>query len=129
MAHNLDVLAHRQDVKAWSPLLHPEFVNAVSRDGGRLGVGDRTTALRALIPDLLPDAVLARTTKAIFNEAYNARHTIEFAESWSGDGLDEEMVDPAELRRIWLSGRGNALTAALLQTAWLADHARNNGVG
>lgn len=121
-AHNRSLLARRHDVEAWSPLLHSEFVHAMAREGGRLGHGDRTAALRSLIPDLLPDAVLARTSKAVFTSTFNARHTRDFAESWSGEGLDDELVDADELRRIWLSGRGVALTAALLQTAWMADN-------
>lgn len=125
LAHNRRILARRYDVDVSSPLLHPEFVHAVARDGGWLGRGDRTAVLRRLIPDLLPDAMLARTTKAGFREAFNARHTREFAESWTGDGLNEELVDTVEIRRIWRSGRGIAPTAALLQTAWLADHQVN----
>lgn len=129
LAHNRGLLAQGSDVEAWSPLLHPEVVHAISREGRFLGVGDRTSALRSLVPDLLPDAVLARTTKAEFRGAFNARHTIDFAQSWSGTGLDEEMVDIDELRRMWLSGRGTALTAALLQTAWLSEHSPRRTAG
>lgn len=125
LAHNGGVLARRHGVEAWSPLLHPEFVHALSREGGRLGVGDRTAALRALIPDLLPDAVLARRSKAVFSGAFNARHTREFANAWSGEGLNEELVDTTELRRVWRSGHGIAMASALLQAAWLADHRAN----
>jgi asparagine synthase (glutamine-hydrolysing) len=122
LAQNRDFLAGRYGVEAWSPLLDPEFVHAISRDGGSLGRGDRTAVLGALIPDLLPGAVLARTSKVDFRAAFYTRHTLEFAESWSGNGLNDDLVDGPELRRIWRSGHGNALTSALLQTAWLADH-------
>ncbi len=57
---NRRILAGRREVDISSPLLHPDFVHAVARDGGALGRGDRTSALRALVPDLLPDDVLAR---------------------------------------------------------------------
>ena len=56
--------------------------------------------LRALVPDLLPDAVFARTTKAAFNGAYMGPHTRAFAERWTGAGVDAELVDADELRRI-----------------------------
>jgi hypothetical protein len=36
--------------------------------------------------------------------------------------VDPELLDVDELRRAWLSDRPNALTAALLQAAWLASN-------
>lgn len=121
-AQNLRILGERWGVDFSSPLLHPDFVHALARDGGVLGRGDRTAVLRALVPDLLPDDVLARTSKATFTRCYMARHTREFAAAWTGDGVDHELVDADELRRIWLSERPVAPTASLLQAAWLATH-------
>jgi asparagine synthetase B (glutamine-hydrolysing) len=119
---NRRILAGPDDVDVRCPLLEPEVVHAVARDGGALGRGDRTTVLRALVPDLLPDAVLARTTKAEFGGAYMAEHTRSFAETWSGDGVDHALVDAEELRRLWRTENRIAPTAALLQAAWLATH-------
>jgi asparagine synthase (glutamine-hydrolysing) len=121
-ARNRRFLARQRSVDYSSPLLHPEFVDALARDGGSLGRGDRTAVLRRLVSDLLPDEVLARTTKASFNGGYMARHTREFAASWSGAGVDAELVDPDELRRGWLNGTPMGLTAAMLQSAWLASN-------
>jgi hypothetical protein len=73
-----------------------------------------------LVADLLPDAVLARVGKATFGEAYMGPGTRDFAFHWTGDGVDPRLVNPEELRRIWLSEEPNALTAALVQAAWLA---------
>ena len=67
------------------------------------GGGDRTAVLRRLVPDLLPDAVLSRTSKAAFNDAYLAGHTREFARTWDGTGVDESLVDAEALRRAWLA--------------------------
>lgn len=123
MSQNRRALARRHDVDISSPLLHPEFVHALARDGGVLGPIDRTAALRALVPDLLPDAVLTRSTKALFGGVFWADHTRAFVEGWTGEGLDDELVVVDELRRLWQSDRHNALTSALLQSAWLATSA------
>lgn len=127
MARNRRLLGRAHDVEVSSPLIHPRFVASLAADGGRLGRGSRTAALRSLVPDLLPDAVLARATKATFDEAYLGRHTTEFAARWSGDGLDDDLVDADELRRHWQSDDRVGLTAALLQSAWLFDDRRSIG--
>ena len=51
------------------------------------------------------------------------RPTREFAARWSGDGVDHDLVDAEELKRLWVSGTRVAPTAAMLQAAWLADNA------
>lgn len=119
LARNRRVLARSYDVEVASPLLHAEVVEGLARSGGWLGRGDRTAVLRALVPDLLPDEVLARTSKTVFDGAFQGRHTRTFAQGWDGSGVDTALVDPEELRRWWVGDQGNALTAALLQTAWL----------
>jgi asparagine synthase (glutamine-hydrolysing) len=121
---NRDVLAAPYDVRFTSPLLHADVVHALAREGGFLGPGDRTAVLRRLAGDLLPDDVLARLTKAKFTIAYMGAATRRFAERWDGTGVDTSRVDPVELRRIWTGDRPNGLTAALLQSAWLATDGR-----
>ncbi len=123
-AHNRRILAAQRGVELVSPLLDPDVVRALARDGGVLGRGDRTAVLRRLVPDLLPDAVLARTTKARFTRAFMGAQTRAFATSWTGVGIDPELVDAEELRRSWLSEAPPAPTAALLQAAWLAGRRR-----
>jgi asparagine synthase (glutamine-hydrolysing) len=120
LAHNRRILATERDVDFRSPLLDPEVVHAFARDGGLFGRPSRTDAMRALASDLLPDTVLSRTSKANFTRCYHGRPTYEFAARWSGDGVDASLVDPEELRRIWLTERPAAPTSALLQSAWLA---------
>jgi asparagine synthase (glutamine-hydrolysing) len=119
-AQNRDVLCVPYDVRFTSPLLHPDVVHARAREGGFLGSGERTDVLRRLASDLLPDDVLARTSKATFTRCYIADHARRFAERWDGTGVDVELVDPEALRRAWLADTPNATTAALLQAAWLA---------
>jgi asparagine synthase (glutamine-hydrolysing) len=122
LARNRHVLAAEHDVARSSPLLDAGVVDALARHGGRLGPGDRTAALRSIAGDLLPDAVVSRSGKAFFNEAYMGGHLERYARTWNGEGLDRELVDPDELRRSWVSGERNGLTAALAQAAWLGVH-------
>ncbi len=121
-ARNRRILATQSGVRVTSPLLHPPFVDALARRGGMLGRGDRTAVLRALVPELLPDDVVARTSKGEYTRCYMGAPTREFAARWSGDGVDHELVDAEELKRLWMSGSAAAPTTALLQAAWLATN-------
>ncbi len=120
---NRRALAKGGGVTIASPFLHPDVVHALAREGGRIGPATRTQALQRLVGDLLPAAVVERVGKAEFGGAYLARHTREFGERWTGDGVDDSLVDADELRRMWREGERHSLTSSLLQSAWLADHA------
>jgi asparagine synthase (glutamine-hydrolysing) len=119
-AQNRRFFGRQRGIEHTSPLLDPDVVHALARDGGILGRGDRTVVLRRLVPDLLPDVVLARTSKVAFQTAYMGRHTWTFAKNWNGDGLDPALVDVDLLRASWLNEEPNALTFALAQAAWVA---------
>jgi asparagine synthase (glutamine-hydrolysing) len=123
--HNRSILARAAGVELSSPLLDPEFIHAVARAGGFRGPGDRTATLQQLAGDLLPPQVLSRRTKAVFNRAYISNYSLRFAESWSGEGVDLELVDPDGLRRTWLDQPPHWMSAALLQQAWLAANGRS----
>jgi asparagine synthetase B (glutamine-hydrolysing) len=120
---NRRILATPYDVDVSSPLLDPIVVHALAEHGGVLGPGDRTMALRALASDLLPDSIMSRTTKAEFGGAYMGQPTRDFAEHWTGNGVDPALIDVDELRRLWRSDQRIAPTAALLQSAWLGSSA------
>lgn len=109
-----------RDVDYFYPFLDERFASALGRLGGWRGVGTRTEAMRMLVGDLLPDAILRRGTKARFNAVLFGGATRRFVEDWSGDGVDHRLVDVEVLRRIWRSENPHARTAALLQSAWLA---------
>lgn len=119
-ARNRRIFARLRGVEFTSPLLDPDVVHALAHEGGLLGRGDRTAVLRRLVPDLLPDPMLARVGKVLFGTAYMGRPTRAFAERWNGDGLDPDLVDVERLRASWLNEERNALTFALVQAAWLA---------
>jgi asparagine synthetase B (glutamine-hydrolysing) len=120
---NRDLLAATFGARFLHPFLQPTFVDAVARDGGRLGYGGRTDAMRRIFSDLLPDAVLARRTKASFNTVFHGRATRAFARRWDGSGVDPAAVDVEVLRSSWLAERVHPGTTPLLQAAWLASGA------
>ena len=112
------------------PFLEPGFVAATAAEAGRWGWNGRTTTMRHLFDDLLPRAVLERSSKATFNGAVFARHTREFARGWDGTGVDHDLVDPDVLRENWLSDLPHAPSMALLQQAWLAGQTiSSRGIG
>jgi asparagine synthetase B (glutamine-hydrolysing) len=120
MLHNRKVLASGRGVSLVSPLLDPEVVSALAREGGNLGIGGRGWVITRLAGDLLPGATIARESKAHFGGAFWTERSRCFARDWSGAGVDPEFVIPDVLRDLWRSGPPNALTAALLQQAWLS---------
>jgi len=103
------------------PLLDPGFLAALARRGGGWGFTGRTAVMRALFSDVLPNEVLARSTKAAFNRAVTGPGTLEFAESWDGTGVDPDLVDPDVLRTLWRSASPTMPTGMLLHSAWLAS--------
>jgi asparagine synthetase B (glutamine-hydrolysing) len=117
---NRDWLAASFGARFAHPLLRPAFVDAVARQGGRLGYAGRTDAMRRTFADVLPEAVLARQTKATFNTAFHGQATRSFAQSWDGTGVDPDLVDVDVLRSCWLAPRVHPATTPLLQAAWLA---------
>lgn len=105
-----------------NPFEEPRFIAALMRRGGLVGMGGRTDMMRALFADLLPDPVLARTSKAYFNETRWTETERAFARDWEGAGVDPECNDHDLLRREWLSETPFTLSAFHLHAAWLATH-------
>jgi len=122
---NRDWLASSFGARFAHPFLRPAFVNAVARQGGLLGYAGRTDAMRHIFGDVLPEAVLARQTKATFNTAFHGQATRSFARGWDGTGVDPHLVDVESLRSCWLAPRVHPGTTPLLQAAWLASEAQS----
>ncbi len=121
ISHNHAAAAAEYDIRATDPLLDRRFVAALARAGGRGGFLGRTATMHALFSDVLPPAVLGRTSKASFNHAHAGAATREFARTWDGSGVDEELVDVDRLRSVWLSDEPTMATGVLLHGAWLAS--------
>jgi len=101
-----------------NPFLDPEFVEALARAGGPFGWGDRTEVFRRLFADVLPDAVLARPTKAGFNGTRWGPREREFARTWDGAGFDDALIDVEQLRAGWLREDPHPSADFLLHVAW-----------
>lgn len=102
------------------PFWDLRFLAAMAQIGGRTGLGNRTAAMRAVFADVLPDGVLARSTKAGFTTAYWSGHSRVFAREWDGTGVDPDLVDPERLRAVWRSELPTYGSATPLHAAWLA---------
>ena len=82
--------------------------------------------MESLFEGLLPPTLLQRPTKAGFGGVFWNRRSHQFAQEWTGEGLDPALVDIEVLRRIWSwdpagTVRPDFRSAALLQAAWLAS--------
>jgi ABC-type uncharacterized transport system YnjBCD ATPase subunit len=115
----LATLASDHNVLVAYPLAAPEVAGAVARAAPR-GFAARTAGMRAVFDDILPEAVIARATKASFDEAFFHRHSRAFAATWDGAGVPARIVDPAALAREWRSPAPTPQSMTLLQAAWLA---------
>jgi hypothetical protein len=119
---NFDLLARESAVHYVHPLLDATFLEALAAFGGPRGFASRTEAMRALFADLLPPAILARSSKAVFNASAINIHSRSFIASWTGAGVDPELVNPDLLLAEWQSPSVDSRTFMLLQQAWLAAH-------
>ncbi|MGH9105048.1 MAG: asparagine synthase-related protein [Acidimicrobiales bacterium] len=123
-SHNVAIIAADHDVLHLDPLLDRGFVASLARCGGRYGFATRTQAMKFMAQDLLPQALLERRSKPIFNTAYFTATARSFAEGWDGSGVDDQLVDPEKLRAEWLSDLPAAPSFLLLQAAWLAQQSK-----
>jgi asparagine synthase (glutamine-hydrolysing) len=105
-----------------APFLDRTFLSSLAAWGGRLGGGDRTEVMTALFADLLPEAVLSRTSKASFGGVFWGPESRRFAEEWDGTGLDGDLIDPAALRRAWMAPVPVYGSALPLHAAWAFAH-------
>ena len=93
-----------------------------------LRYSDRTTLTREVFSDVLPAGTIDRRTKSHFDEAFWSTHSRTFAESWTGAGVNEELVDMDALRAEWSSEQPNPRTFTLLQAAWVGAASAVEGV-
>ena len=105
-----------------APFTDPRFVSALVHAGGARGWGSRAATMLAVAGDALPERILARRSKAIFDTVFVGEASLRFADEWSGEGLDASVVDAEALRRAWRERDQPFRTATLLQLAWLHDN-------
>ena len=112
------------DVDVVSPLTEPQVVDAFAREMGVAGPVDRTNAMRHLAGDLLPEVVLDRRSKAVFDGVVWGPAFRAFATRWSGDLLAPAvaaLVDADELSRWVTASRPPYHCTMLVQHAWLRE--------
>lgn len=117
--HNASVSAAEYGLTMRHPLAESSVVAALADDGGAWGFRGRTQLFRRLGADLLPDAVLARRSKAAFNASRWGTHERAFARDFSGGGFDPALIDEERLREAWLDERPHPASHLLAQIAWL----------
>ena len=121
---SLRALGGDYDVQVLSPFAEARHLAAWAAEAGAAGPPGRTRALRELVGDLLPIEVIERRTKASFDGAFFGPATRQFIAEWSGEGLDDRLIDPERLQAEWSSNEPSLLTATLVRLAWLAETTR-----
>lgn len=119
-ARSLELLGASRRVAVSHPLLAPEFLSSVARDGAASGYGDRTSTMLALFRDVLPRELLTRRGKGEFGRALWRHEARAFTDGWDRRGVDTELVDPDRLREAWAAENPLFGTITLLHEAWLA---------
>lgn len=116
---SFDLMAAAHDVGVRHLFLDPGFLAACAA-WPRFGPGNRTAAMEALFADALPSAVLSRETKARFGRAFGSGESREFVRRWSGDGIDDAVVDAEMLSKVWREDRDpRRQSMLLLHSVWL----------
>lgn len=121
---SLELLAGDFNVMPVFPFMEATVLDALATSRGRRGFASRTAAMESLFGDLLPDRVISRPTKAIFDGALVGPTTRQFIEHWSGEGdLDHSLVDATALHRAWQADAVDMRSLGLLQQVWFSTHA------
>jgi hypothetical protein len=126
---SLDLLARDAGALISHPLARGELGAAVAAAAGWRGFERRGTAIGALFPGLLPEQLLARTSKAGFDGAFWRAHSRALAASWRGEGAEPSVVDADALRALWAGPTPDAHTYLLLQAAWVERDRRGAKFG
>jgi asparagine synthase (glutamine-hydrolysing) len=117
----LDAYAASCSTVVVHPFEDPSFLSAVARARPRAGWLRREDAMRELFGDLLPDAVITRRSKARFSQPFFGATSRTFVESWSGQGIDPDLVDAERLLDTWRQPVVDARSYSLVQAAWCAS--------
>jgi asparagine synthetase B (glutamine-hydrolysing) len=120
LSQTLSLLGADAGAQVVQPFLDAEVLAAAASHFGARGPTDRTSGMRGVFGDVLPESVLARGTKATFDDAFFAGHSRAFVAQWTGGGVDAALVDLLRLARVWNAVRPDPRSFSLMQAAWLA---------
>lgn len=104
LVDSFERLAAAHDVLFVSPFLQLDSLASFATEAGAAGFRSRQAALQQIVGDLLPAELLARTSKAVFDEAFSGRATESAINRWDGHGFPLELVDPVALRTAMTTG-------------------------
>jgi len=122
LQESLDAVAVTYGVRAATPLASAGFVTAFAGEIGPAGPVSRRANMRLLSEDLLPAALIERSTKASFDALVWGPAFEKFVETWDPGTLSPEvaaLVDVDALLAAWRSGSPPYLTMMLLEKAVL----------
>lgn len=117
----LAALAEAAQAHVLMPLHDEHYVAAVLAEGRWSGIGGRRLALEALAGDLVPADLLRRSDAPIPPNALFGERTRAFVRSWSGHGLDADVVEPDVLHAHWSDDAIDWRSSMLLQLAFAHD--------
>jgi hypothetical protein len=113
------LVAEGSDVEVINPFIDPHVLAELAPLGGRRGFASRTAAMRQLFSTHLPEPVLERTTKAVFNTPAWGATVREFVASLDESDVDPQLVDVARLRETIAVPEPDFRTVLVVQAAWL----------
>jgi asparagine synthase (glutamine-hydrolysing) len=117
-----DQIAADAGVEILQPFREREVVAAVARAWGYRHPGGRIHTLRPLVGDLLPEAALARQSKAEFVNVFATDRLRDWVRKWDGSGVDQDRANVDALRHEWSKPSPHYCSFPLLQQAWLRGH-------
>lgn len=124
-ARSMDLLADLTGTRIVHPLLSPDFWSAVATAAAPVGFTGRTDGVRRLFGDLLPPAIVDRSSKARFDKVFWTKRSRAFVREWDGSGVPGELVDKHELAQHWSEPSPSLPSGILLQAAWLGSRANS----
>ncbi len=117
MQADMSRIAADHGMRVAHPFLDPGFAGALAHRAGRTGYRDRTAAMEDLFGGVLPAGIIARTSKASFDDVFWTARTDGLVDSLPVELL-AEYVDPAALRERWRSELLKGNTALIVKYLW-----------
>lgn len=116
-----DALGSDYDVQFEHPFVHSWVLGALARRYGAAGPANRSALVAELFADVLPDAIVNRTSKGAYSNPLWTSTARSFANEWEGDS-PSSLVDHRKLQAMWRQERlPDIRTTMLLQAAWLSN--------
>ena len=100
------------------PFMSTRLLSAAIRAAPLTGFASRTVGMTALFGDVLPEEVLRRRSKAIFNDVFFSHISRRLVAEWDGAGLEELPINPNKLKHTWSQPDVDARSSFLLQELW-----------